>query len=319
MSKSRILIADDDKLIRDTIARYCKTYGFEVITASNGQEAVETEENLRPDLVILDVEMPVMNGFKACQIIREKRSGVNYIPIIFLSGLLLEESVIAGLELGADDYIRKPFEPLELLTRITNLLKIKKLIAQVETLENTVFSLVKSIEARDFYTAGHSRRVADMSVNIGKEIGVSEEEVEILNKSSLLHDIGKMGIPDQILNKQGSLTNEEFDFIKKHPVLGVDICSNLRLVPQILDIIHHHHEKLDGSGYPDGLPAEEISRLVRIVTIADIFDALTTDRPYRVSKTNTEAIFILKKEAQENKLDIDFVQFVEDFLQKNSK
>ena len=239
--------------------------------------------------------MPVMNGFKACQIIREKRSGVHYIPIIFLSGLLLEESVIAGLELGADDYIRKPFEPLELLTRITNLLKIKKLIAQVETLENTVFSLVKSIEARDFYTAGHSRRVADMSVNIGKEIGVSEEEVEILNKSSLLHDIGKMGIPDQILNKQGSLTNEEFDFIKKHPVLGVDICSNLRLVPQILDIIHHHHEKLDGSGYPDGLPAEEISRLVRIVTIADIFDALTTDRPYRVSKTNTEAIFILKK------------------------
>jgi putative two-component system response regulator len=231
----------------------------------------------------------------------------------------VEGAVIMGLQMGADDYVRKPFEPLELVSRINNLIRMKKFIEQVESVENVVFSLVKSVEARDSYTAGHCRRVAEISGNLGKELGLSGEEIEILNKSSMLHDVGKIGVPDQILNKQGKLLDEEFKRIKEHPVSGWEICGCLRLTEHALDIIRHHHEKLDGSGYPDGLKQEGISNYVRIVTVADIYDALTTDRPYRVSKTVSEALAILKKEASEGKLDMGIVGCMEKIAKKELK
>jgi putative two-component system response regulator len=241
------------------------------------------------------------------------------VPIIFLSGLLVEGAVILGLQIGADDYVRKPFEPLELLSRINNLIKMKRFIEQVESIENVIFSLVKSVEARDFYTAGHCRRVAEISANLGRELGLSGEEIELLNKSSMLHDVGKIGVPDQILNKQGKLLDEEFKRIKEHPMSGWDICGCLRLTEHSLDIIRHHHEKLDGSGYPDGLKGDAISNYVRIVTVADIYDALTTDRPYRVSKSVSEAIAILIKEGSEGKLDMNIVNCMERIAQKGLK
>ena len=315
MNKSKILVADDDESVRELIQEYMEEKGFKVITAVNGTEAVALEEELRPDLVILDVEMPVMDGFKACKIIRERRSGIHYVPIIFLSGVLAEGIVVTGLQAGGDDYIRKPFELPELLGRINSFMKMRKFIEQVESVENVIFSLVKSIEARDFYTAGHSRRVAEISADLGRELGLPDKEVEILHKSSLLHDVGKIGVPDMILNKQGKLLEVEFNRIKEHPASGVDICGCLRLTEHSLDIIRHHHEKLDGSGYPDGLKAGRISKYVRIVTVADIYDALTTDRPYRVSKSIPEAIAILQKEALEGKLDMDIVSCMEKITQ----
>jgi putative two-component system response regulator len=313
-----VLIADDDEAIRNLVKEYLEAKNFKVITATNGKEAVILEEKLRPDLVILDVEMPVMGGIEACKTIRAKRSGIHYIPIIFLSGILVEGAVIMGLQIGADDYVRKPFETLELVSRINNLIRMKKFIEQVESIENVIFSLVKSVEARDFYTAGHCRRVAEISGNLGKELGLSAEEIEILNKSSLLHDVGKLGVPDNILNKQGKLLDEEFNRIKEHPASGWDICGCLRLTEHALDIIRHHHEKLDGSGYPDRLKADGISKYVRIVTVADIYDALTTDRPYRVSKSVPEAIAILKKEGSEGKLDMSIVDCMEKIAEKQA-
>lgn len=310
MNKTKILVADDDEYIRNMTTRFFEGRGFEITTVKNGQEAVNKEEEIRPDLVILDVEMPVMNGLEACKIIRKKRSGINYIPVLFVSGILSEGAIVAGLELGADDYIRKPFELLELLTRVNNFLKMKKFIEHVEALENVIYSMVKSIEERDFYTAGHSRRVAGIATNIGREFGFSENEIENLYLSSLLHDVGKIGISDLILNKPGKLTDEEFNIIKKHPVCGKNICGSLRLTQHALDIIIHHHEKMDGSGYPDGLKGEEISKYVRIVTVADMFDALTTNRPYHKSRTNEEAISILEQEVREGKLDMDIVNYM---------
>jgi putative two-component system response regulator len=262
--------------------------------------------------------MPVMGGFEACKAIRGKRTGIYYVPIIFLSGILAEGSVIRGLQLGADDYVRKPFEPLELLSRINNLIKMKKFIEQVELVEYMIYSLVKSVEARDSYTAGHSMRVAAISSDLGRELGLSGEEIEILHKSSLLHDVGKIAVSDQILNKQGKLLEEEFNRIKEHPARGWDICGCLRLTEDTLDIIRHHHEKLDGSGYPDGLKQDKLSTVVRIVTVADIYDALTSDRPHRVSKSVPEAIAILKKEASEGKLDMSIVNCMEKIAQKQS-
>jgi putative two-component system response regulator len=190
MSKQKILAADDDDIMRDMLRIFLEARGFEITTVENGKQAVEKEEEIRPDLVILDVDMPVMTGFDACPLIRHKRNGINYTPIIFLSGNLDERSVITGLQAGADDYIRKPFEPLELLNRIKNLLRMRDFIAHLESLENVIFSLVKSIEARDSYTAGHSMRVSNIAVALGRQRGLSDEDIESLRKGALLHDIG---------------------------------------------------------------------------------------------------------------------------------
>jgi len=310
MTKYKILIADDDESIRKIIMKYFQMNEFIVLAVKNGEEAVTVEEEYKPDFVILDAEMPVMNGFEACKIIREKRKGIDYIPIIFLSGLLTEGIVIKGLEAGADDYVRKPFEPLELLTRVKNLLKMKDFITKVDLVENMFLTLLKSIEARDFYTSRHSLNVSNYSTRIGKELNFSKNEIEILYKGSLLHDIGKIGIYDKILNKPGKLTAEEFTHIKEHPGKGEEICKIIRMDPQILEIIRLHHEKLDGTGYPDGLKENEIGKLIRIITVADIFDALTTDRPYRLSKSKEQAMAILKQEAEEDKLDKSIVDCV---------
>lgn len=304
MTLHKILFADDDKLTWNIVVRDLRKHGFDVTPVMNGEDAVQIEETLRPDLVILDVEMPVMDGFEACKIIRKKRQGLDYVPIIFLSGLISEEIIVTGLEIGGDEFITKPFDSNELVARINNLLKMRDFIAQVELLENTIFSLVKSVEARDFYTAGHSRRVSQIATYIGSEMGLPEDDLIILRKGALLHDIGKLGVPDQILNKPGKCSTEEFNAIQKHPVRGEEICRNLRLDPRVRTIIRSHHEKLDGSGYPDHLKADEISVLVRIITIADIFDALTTSRPYRTTASQeVEAIAILQQEAKAGKID----------------
>jgi putative two-component system response regulator len=318
MNKSKILVADDDELIRAMVKEYLESKYFMVTTAEDGKEAVTLEEEVRPDLVMLDVEMPVMNGIEACKIIKEKRNGIHYVPIIFLSGVLGDEIVAAGLKAGGDDYIRKPFVALELLCRITNLIQMKKFVEQVESIENVVLSLVKSVEARDSYTAGHSIRVAEISAKIGKELGLSDEEIQSLHKGSLLHDVGKIGVPDQILNKQCELVEDEYNRIQEHSVCGAEICGCLRFTKHALDIIRHHHEKLDGSGYPDGLKGDSITKYVRIVTVADIYDALTTDRSYRAAKTVSEAISILKKEASEGKIDMDIVRCMENITHGQS-
>jgi len=316
MAKHKILIADDDATINGMATKYFQTKGFEVISAANGKEAVEKEESARPDLVMLDVEMPVMNGFEACKIIKEKRSGINYIPIIFVSGLISEGLVITGLEIGADEYIRKPYEFVELFTRVNNLLKMKGFIEQVESMENVLFSLIKTIQVRDSYTAVHSQHVGDIAVKIAKEMDIPENEIEILKKGCLLHDIGKIGISDQTLNKPGKLTPEEFLQIKGHPILGTEICSNLRFSGKIINIIQHHHEKIDGSGYPDGLKGAEIDKLIRIVTVSDIYDALTTNRPYRFAMNDKDAFAILNKEVNEWKLDISVVNTLKNIVFK---
>lgn len=314
----KILIADDEEITVNVVKRFFHIKGFQSIHAYNGMEALTKEEEFRPDLVILDVNMPVIDGFEACRIIKQKRNGTNYIPVIFISGIPKEESVITGFQIGADDYVRKPFELLELLSRVNNLLKIKNLITNLESLGNVVSSMVKSIEARDSYTAGHSYSVANISMDIGRMLELPEKEIEILRMGSLLHDIGKIGVPDQILNKTGKLLVEEFNRIKEHPVKGEEICKNLRLDSRTIDIIRHHHEKLDGSGYPDKLRGNEIDKLVRIVTVADIFDALTTKRPYHPAINNQNAFYILKQEGQKEKLDINIINYIEILVQKNS-
>lgn len=313
---NKILVADDDETLNEYIRTFFDMKGFDVMHAFDGREAVEIEEKFRPDIVILDVDMPVMNGLGACEIIRSRRNGVNYIPVIFLSANLKESTIVEGLELGADDYVRKPFSNIELLTRVNNLLKMREFIRQMELFENVLFSLIKSIEARDSYTAGHSLNVTAIAVSMGRALDFSLKELGILRKGALLHDIGKLGVPDLILNKKDKLHPDGLLVVKEHATMGKKICERLSFDPNIIDIIYHHHEKLNGSGYPEKLKDGQISKYVRVVSVADIFDALTTERPYRAAMTEADAVAILHKEANEGLISKDMVACLEKLVDK---
>jgi putative two-component system response regulator len=311
MDKPKILVADDDESVVKLITMSLEKEGYEIITAYDGKKAVELEEKLHPDLVILDVNMPGINGFEVLNIIREKRREVDYLPIIFVCGTMADKRAVSAMQLGADDFIRKPFEPKELVARVKHFLKLKSLITSVESLENVLYMLVKSVQVRDFYTAGHSHRVGELAQKIGRRLNITSNELAVLRKSAMLHDVGKLGISDNILNKPGKLLSNEYEIIKEHPARGVEICNYLHLGGDVLSIIRHHHEKLDGTGYPDGLKATHINKLVRIATVADMYDAITTKRPYHPARPPEEALSILKKDADDGKVDKEVVVALE--------
>ena len=206
--------------------------------------------------------------------------------------------------MGADDFITKPPNKMELLARTKSLINLKKLNDNLASIEYVLFSLAKTVEAKDEYTQGHVERVSKLAITLGKKMGLSEEEMEALRYGGILHDIGKIGIPGNILNKPGPLSPEEWEVMKNHPVAGYNICLPLKKnLGYALEVIRHHHEKLDGSGYPDGIKDEEISTAARIMAVVDIYDALVTDRPYRNGMPLEKAAEILKQDADNEKLD----------------
>lgn len=305
--KTRILLVDDEHFNIELLEDLLIPLNFEVISASNGSDALKILNRIEIDLVLLDVMMPGIDGFELCTNLKNNEI-TRMIPIVIVSALDDIESRIKGIEAGADDFIVKPFNSLDHLARIKSLLKVKKLNKNLTSIENVLFSLAHAIEAKDQYTEGHIHRVANIAVMIGKKLALSSEELESLRLGGILHDIGKIGIPNNILNKPGALTPEEWEIIKTHPDAGTKICMPLKnMLGPALDIIRHHHEKLDGSGYPDGLKDGEISVVARIMAVADIYDALTTVRPYRLAMTKDKAISILLDEANSGALDKNIV------------
>jgi putative two-component system response regulator len=219
------------------------------------------------------------------------------------------EAKIISIEAGADDFISKPPNRLELLTRIKSLIHVKTLNDSLTTIENALFSLANAIEAKDPYTQGHVRRVAELGVALAQKMGLSSKMVEAVRLGGILHDVGKIGIGEHVLNKPGPLTAEEWEAVREHPKAGFKICLPLQKdLGTALGIIRHHHEKLNGSGYPDGLRGREIPVEVRIMTTADIYDALTADRPYRKAFAKPAAFEILRREAHAGELDEEIVE-----------
>jgi putative two-component system response regulator len=214
------------------------------------------------------------------------------------------EAKIKGIEAGADDFITKPPNKMELIARTKSLIKLKKLNDNLTSIEYVLFSLARTVEAKDEYTQGHVERVSKLAITLGKKMELSDREMEALRYGGILHDIGKIAVPGDILNKPGPLSPEEWEVMKNHPVAGYNICLPLKKnLGYALEVIRHHHEKLDGSGYPDGLKNEEISATARIMAVVDIYDALVTDRPYREGMPLEKAVEILKQEANSGKLD----------------
>ncbi len=293
----RILIVDDESAPRAALEVLLRREGFEVRDASNGEAALAECTAFRPDLILLDILMPGIDGFEVCRRIKATPE-TRLTPVVLITGLSETEDRIKGINAGADDFLSKPIDLNELLARTRSLLRLKQYTDELENAEVVLFSLARSIEARDPYTRGHCERLAEMSAQLGGRLGVSGEDIKALRRAGIVHDIGKVAVPDSILLKPGPLTYEETIQMRKHSVVGEGICAPLKTFRVVLPIIRHHHEKYDGSGYPDNLQGKEIPLTARILQLADVFDALTTDRPYKSAIPWETALLMMDQEAQ---------------------
>lgn len=286
---AKILVVDDEAPIQDILVRILRREGYATVTASNGYEALELVYRERPDLILLDVTMPDMDGFTVCKRIKDdERTAL--IPVTMLTGLNDRDYRRRGMEVGADDFLTKPFDPNMLHARIRSQLRIKRLTDQLEQTESVIFMLALVVEAKDSYTRGHLSRLSHYSQQLAIAAGLSAKDARAVRYGGLLHDIGKMGIDDTILRKPGPLTAEEYAQIKRHPEYGARIVGPMRFASEVAPIILGHHERWDGKGYPTGLAREEIAIGARIVSIVDAYDAMMTDRPYRRALSRAESL-----------------------------
>jgi len=310
---SMILIVDDEYIGRETLQSVLEGEGYELEMAENGFQAIEKAKKLLPDVILLDVMMPGMTGFEVCQRIRSDPQ-IAEIPIIILTALDDRESLLNALKAGADDFISKPFDRFELRARllgITRLNRYQKLIQEraklreanaqlLNAYEATIEGLSHALDLRDRETEGHSRRVTELTVQLAKAMGISEGEITHYRRGALLHDMGKIGVPDSILHKPDTLTEEEWVIMRKHPRLAYDMLYPIEYLRPALDIPFSHHEKWDGSGYPRGLKGEGIPMSARLFAIADVWDALTSDRPYRAAWSEEEALAYIREQADKH-------------------
>jgi putative two-component system response regulator len=311
--KATILVADDDEINREFLAEILMREGYSVVRAEDGEQALKAIESKLVDLALLDVVMPGKTGFEVCRAIKS-RPETFFTPILLVTGLTRVDHRIEGITCGADDFLTKPVNRLELLARTRSLLRLKEFTDELESAETVLFSLALSIEAKDPYTKGHCDRLAKYSVGIADRLGLPQEQRVALRRAGVVHDIGKTAVPEQILVKRGPLTDSEWTVMRQHPVVGERICAPLRSFRLVLPIIRHHHEKLDGSGYPDGLKGDQIPVTARILQVTDIYDALTTDRPYRAALPQDVALEIMREEARRGWWDTALLDEFERFI-----
>ncbi|MGC1373751.1 MAG: HD domain-containing phosphohydrolase [Candidatus Sulfotelmatobacter sp.] len=310
-----VLVADDQASGRELLEEFLSAQGFKVITVGDGAAALEALTSHPIDLVLLDIMMPRLTGFQVCEEIKSNPD-THLIPVILLTALSDRQNRLEGIKAGADDFLTRPVDSTELLARVRSLLKLKSRTDELERAESVLFSLARSIESKDPYTHGHCERLADYAVSLGRQAGLSEEEIIALRRAGVVHDIGKVAVPDAILLKPGRLTEDEWAVVRQHPVVGERICEPLRSFRLVLPIIRHHHEKCDGTGYPDGLRRDAIPMPARILQIVDVFDALTTERPYKKALPVPDALRTVREEVSKGWWDPDIFHLFEQLVGK---
>jgi putative two-component system response regulator len=286
--RSRVLVADDTESIRSLFRRLLIADGHDVVSAADGAAALEAVHRHQPDVILLDIGMPAMDGLEVCRRLKADPA-TRLTPIVLVTGQTDLSDRIRGIEAGADEFLSKPVHPHELRARVRSLSRVKHLIDELDSAEAAFMTLALTIEARDPYTKGHCERLAAHAVRLGRTIGLPQDDIEALHRGGYLHDVGKVGIPDSILLKQGPLTPDEFELMKRHPEIGDSLCAPLQSLRRVRPIIRCHHERLDGSGYPAGMKGDDVPLLAQIVGIVDVFDALTSHRPYRAALSREEA------------------------------
>src|SRR5919106_3169686 len=297
MEQATILVVEDDAQVQGVLTEHLVNLGYGIVTTASAEEALQRVEETTPDLILTDVHMGGMSGIDLCARLKHDPR-FQLTPVIILTGQSDLNARVAGLAAGADDFFAKPFDLLEIRTRVAALMRVKFLLDQLERAENVITTLGLTIEARDPYTAGHCERLARYAVGLGKAMNVDEAMLKALWFGGFLHDLGKIAVPDCILLKNGPLDAEERAVIQTHPAIGANLVQELRTLDGVRPIIRHHHERFDGSGYPDGLAGEEIPLGARIMAVVDVYDALRTERPYKSPISHEEAIAILRRETE---------------------
>lgn len=293
----RILVIDDKLDTLLLLRELLTSRGYEVMSTTEADEARDLVYSEKPDLVLMDVVMPGVSGYDLCRELKNDTQ-TRLIPIVMITGLSDRDDRVRGIEAGADDFLSKPLYPEELFARVKSLLKLKEFTDELENAEAVLVALALGIEARDPYTGNHCERLARYAVDLGRHLGLDEDNLVALKRGGFLHDLGKVSIPDEILKKGSHLTASEWQIMKQHPLIGETICRPLRSFRRVLPIIRHHHEHWNGSGYPDGLKGKDIPLLARVLQIVDVYDALRTARPYKPALSHEEAKNTMLDEAK---------------------
>lgn len=309
----KILVVDDHPSSRMTAVALLSVEGYDVLEAENGMAALDCVIDLNPDLILLDVMMPGMDGYEVCRRLKQDEQ-TRLIPIVFVTALNDRRARLKGIEAGGDDFLSKPFDQLELSARVKSLIRQKRLNEDLDHAGQVLFSIARTIESRDPNTGDHCERLVSLGESFGEFLNLSRAEVRDLVWGSYLHDIGKVGIPDNVLLKTGKLSPEEWEIMRQHVLIGERICQPLRTMRGVVPIIRHHHERWDGSGYPDGLSGKDIPLLAQIFQMIDIYDALTSERPYKQALTPEQALEIMQEETRQGwrnpELMEKFVEFI---------
>jgi putative two-component system response regulator len=311
--RAKILVVDDHPSSRMTAVALLSVEGYEVLEAESGPIALKRVVESNPDLILLDVMMPGMDGFEVCRRLKEDEQ-TRLIPVVFITALNDKRSRIMGIEAGGDDFLSKPFDRLELAARVKSLVRQKRLNEDLDHAEQVLFSIARAVESRDPNTGDHCERLVALGKAFGEYIQLSRAEIRNLMWGGYLHDIGKVGIPDAVLLKKGRFTPEEREIMNHHVLIGEQICKPLRSMRGVIPIIRNHHERWDGTGYPDGLASDDIPYLAQVFQIIDIYDALTSERPYKRAMTPAEALEVIAEETEKGwrnpKLVEQFTEFI---------
>jgi Response regulator containing a CheY-like receiver domain and an HD-GYP domain len=295
--RGTVLVIDDDEQIRRLIVRLLGPLGYRLLEATSGEEGLDKLREAPPDLVLLDMHLPGKSGHELLAEIRADPR-TRLIPVVMITGAATHERKLKAIEAGVTDFITKPFSPEELVARVRALLELKFVTDALEDAEQVIISLARTIDARDRYTYGHSARVSLYAGLLGERIGLDGRMLATVRRGGLFHDFGKIAIRDAVLLKPAKLTAEEYAEIKRHPSEGRDLLQNMKTLLHAMPVVYHHHERMDGSGYPDGLSGEAIPITARVTTIVDVFDALTTARVYRGALSREDSLGIMAHEVR---------------------
>ncbi|UBF28334.1 two-component system response regulator [Kovacikia minuta CCNUW1] len=311
--RPRVLVVDDHPSSRTTAVALLSVEGYDVLEADNGPAALEAVISGNPDLILLDVMMPGMDGFEVCRHLKQDEQ-TRLTPVVFVTALDDRRARLRGIEAGGDDFLTKPFDQLELSARVKSLIRQKRLNEDLDHAEQVLFSIARTVESRDPNTGDHCERLVNWGKAFGEFLGLSRIEIRDLMWGGYLHDIGKVGIPDAVLLKPGKFTPDEWAVMQQHVLIGQQICQPLRTMRGVVPIIRHHHERWDGSGYPDGLVGDQIPYLAQVFQIIDIYDALTSERPYKKAFSSEEALKIFDEETAKGWRNPKLVEQFKEFI-----
>lgn len=289
----RILVVDDDPAVTSFLQRLLSQDGYAVEIAHDGESALHLIEARAPDVLVLDITLPGLSGLELCRRLKQDET-TRLLPVVLVSGHVDQAKRVEGLAVGADDFLSKPVNTQELIARVRSLTRLKRYTDDLDSASSIIMMLAVMVESRDGYHKGHCHRMANHATALGRKLGLSGEDLQTLRRGGFLHDIGMLAIPDSVLRKKGFLEPEEYELIRSHPLIGDNLCAHLRSLQPVRAIVRHHHERLDGSGYPDALRGDGIPVVAQIMGVVDVYEAVTTERAYQQARSTEEAVETLR-------------------------